>query len=285
MTEEQDPQVAELLEKNERLAAQLKLAKMPHSARRSGQAWLAFDSSTAPKEEEETWFATYLDLMTLLLVMLIVMLTFSGQGQGIPGFEVAASAISSEHSAEGSQAGDTILAEGALSSGASEQPITDVQAELAALDVEGDLEPEQTPQSLSDLGYDQLGDDIDVIVSAGMVSFRIKSEILFTSGQADLGLAGVDVLKKLVNVLKQNEFQIAVEGHTDSVPIRGRYPSNWELSGSRAGSVVRYLEANGIHSSRLRAVGFADTQPLTSNATVAGRAQNRRVELKMEIPK
>jgi chemotaxis protein MotB len=48
---------------------------------------------------------------------------------------------------------------------------------------------------------------------------------------------------------------------------------------------VRYLEANGISSARLRAVGFADTQPLASNATAEGRAQNRRVELKMEMPK
>ena len=93
------------------------------------------------------------------------------------------------------------------------------------------------------------------------------------------------MLKKLVNVLRESNFQIVVEGHTDSVPIQGRYPSNWELSGSRAGSVVRYLEANGISSKRLRAVGFADTQSLASNATAEGRAQNRRVELKMEIPK
>src|SRR5690625_7301960 len=77
---------------------------------------------------------------------------------------------------------------------------------------------------------------------------------------------------------------ITVEGHTDSVPIRSaRFPSNWELSGARAGSVVRYLEANGIHSERLRAVGYADTRPLGSNDTVQGRASNRRVELTIGI--
>lgn len=139
---------------------------------------------------------------------------------------------------------------------------------------------------LSEMGFNELGDDIDVVLNDESVSFRINSEILFPSGQADLSLAGITVLKKLVAVLQKNDYQIAVEGHTDSIPMRGgRYPSNWELSGSRAGSVVRYFEANGIESKRLRAVGFADTRPLQSNESAEGRAQNRRVELTMEIPK
>ncbi|HCN71570.1 MAG TPA: flagellar motor protein, partial [Pusillimonas sp.] len=61
-------------------------------------------------------------------------------------------------------------------------------------------------------------------------------------------------------------------------------PSNWELSSARAGSVVRYLEANGIASRRLRAVGYADTRPLAQNNTAANRALNRRVELMLEMP-
>lgn len=79
--------------------------------------------------------------------------------------------------------------------------------------------------------------------------------------------------------------RISVAGHTDSVPIRNvRYPSNWELSGARAGSVVRYLEANGIPSARLTAVGHADTRPLAENTSREGRSINRRVELTLEKP-
>ena len=64
------------------------------------------------------------------------------------------------------------------------------------------------------------------------------------------------------------------------MPIRsGQYPSNWELSSARAGSVVRYFEANGIASNRLRAIGYADTHPLAENDTPDHRAQNRRVEV------
>ena len=286
MSEEDSHRISQLTEKTKRLEIELKLARMANKTSGSGKAWLALDSSTVPKEEEETWFATYLDMMTLLLVLLIVMLAFAGKGSFAPGFEHAASTVSSEATAEGETIAIGIATEGSTDVQlGSAQPSATVQEELAALGIKGDIEEEGEQRSLKDLGFDQLGDDIDVIISARVVNFRIKSEILFTSGQADLGLAGVDVLKKLVNVLQKNDFQVAVEGHTDSVPIRGRYPSNWELSGSRAGSVVRYLEANGISSARLRAVGFADTQPLVSNATAEERAQNRRVELKMEMPK
>ncbi|MNN57136.1 Outer membrane porin F precursor [compost metagenome] len=138
---------------------------------------------------------------------------------------------------------------------------------------------------LKGLALDQLGDDIEVVVNESTVSFRISSEILFSSGQADLSLAGLAVLRRLVPVLNSTSHVIAVVGHTDSVPVRsGRYPSNWELSGSRAGGVVRYLEANGVPSNRLRAVAYADTRPLADNATAEGRASNRRVELIMETP-
>ncbi|MDY0206704.1 MAG: OmpA family protein [Pseudomonas sp.] len=285
MSDEDSQRISQLADKNKRLEAELKRARISNKTSGSGQAWLALENSTAPQEEEETWFATYLDMMTLLLVLLVVMLSFAGKGDLASAVESIANTNSSEGAAINHQLGIELIVTGNSSGEPSGdmQSSASVQEELAALGIDTDIE-EAPERSLSDLGLDQLGDDIDVIISAGMVSFRIKSEILFTSGQADLGLAGADVLKKLVKVLRENNFKVAVEGHTDSVPIRGRYPSNWELSGSRAGSVVRYLEANGINSDRLRAVGFADTQPLAANITAEGRAQNRRVELKMEIP-
>lgn len=280
--------IAQLTDKNKRLETELKSARMAHKASNSGvsgKAWLILDHSLQPKEEEESWIATYLDMMTLLLVLLIVMLAFAGKGDLVSGLGSMGAAVVTEELSGAKTS--KLLGEAKMLPKSDLAQADGLQSELAALGIKGvfDKENEADAPSLSDLGYDQLGDDIDVIISAGMVSFRIKSEILFSSGQADLGLAGVTVLQKLIDLLKKNDFQIAVEGHTDSVPICGRYPSNWELSGSRAGSVVRYFEANGIQSARLRAVGFADTQPLEENATAEGRAQNRRVELKMEIPK
>ena len=63
-----------------------------------------------------------------------------------------------------------------------------------------------------------------------------------------------------------------------------RYPSNWELSSARAGSVVRYLQANGIAKGHLKAVGYADSRPIADNGSSDGRARNRRVELVVEKP-
>jgi len=134
------------------------------------------------------------------------------------------------------------------------------------------------------LPLDELGSEVEVIVNKRSVSLRVNNEILFGTGQADLSSHGLTVLKRLAEVLSKGGYDIVVEGHTDSVPVRnnGRYPSNWELSTARAGSVVRYLQASGIDKAHLKAVGYADTRPLASNKDAEGRARNRRVELVIE---
>lgn len=134
------------------------------------------------------------------------------------------------------------------------------------------------------LSLAELGSDVEVVVNERSVSFRVNSEILFDSSQADLSRSGLAVLRRIVGVLADAGHEITVEGHTDSVAVRRniRYPSNWELSSARAGSVVRYLQANGIASNRLKAVGYADTRPIADNHTPEGRASNRRVELLIE---
>src|SRR5690606_13433604 len=135
------------------------------------------------------------------------------------------------------------------------------------------------------LALPELGDDIEIIRKQESISFRINSEILYSSADADLSLEGLAVMRKLLPVLKGSEYTITVEGHTDAVPVRrGQYPSNWELSSARAGRVVRYLGANGVSSTRLRAIGYADTRPLADNNTEQGRASNRRVEIILEQP-
>ena len=79
--------------------------------------------------------------------------------------------------------------------------------------------------------------------------------------------------------------QILVIGHTDNKLIRPalakQYPSNWELAGARAASVVRLFSRSGLSSKRMRAVSVADTQPVPSNKTEDGRAKNRRIEIRV----
>jgi chemotaxis protein MotB len=124
---------------------------------------------------------------------------------------------------------------------------------------------------------------VSVSQGQGGVTLRIDDSLLFPSGNDVLTPQGQDVLERLSSVLETFDGQISVEGHTDNVPIStSRFPSNWELSVGRAIAVVRQLERQGIAISRMRAVGYADTQPMESNATSEGRAANRRVELLLQ---
>ena len=71
-----------------------------------------------------------------------------------------------------------------------------------------------------------------------------------------------------------------MEGHTDNVPMNSaRFPSNWELSASRAVAVARYFQGLGLPAERLAATGYGEHRPVADNADPAGRAANRRVEI------
>ncbi|HZI37458.1 MAG TPA: flagellar motor protein MotB, partial [Acidimicrobiia bacterium] len=116
--------------------------------------------------------------------------------------------------------------------------------------------------------------------SRGLVVTIVSDRVLFEPGQADLRHEGREVVDKLAAAIGRLPNKLAVEGHTDNVPISGRYASNWELSTARATTVLRELiERHGISPSRLSAAGYADERPLGTNDTVDGRAANRRVEL------
>ncbi|MGB6007833.1 OmpA family protein [Castellaniella sp.] len=345
--------------------------------------------SRAPAQQEEGWFLTYLDMMTLLLVAMIVMLAFSGgmmrhggeaaaklalhpplaahpapdagapappapatppgvedRPDDIPAPEAAfpypaAPADAFEQSAypskavaalasayptpmdlapkrpvEAAPAPAAAAAPPQADAGATVPPTppapasplvapvvtaTPAAAPGPAVAPAAATHPAEPPPAPADkpanaqsegqslaaaLPLDELGSEVEVIVNKRSVSLRINSEILFGTGQADLSPHGLAVLKRMAEVLGKGGYDIMVEGHTDSVPVRnnGRYPSNWELSSARAGSVVRYFQANGIDKAHLKAVGYADTRPIASNRDAEGRARNRRVELVIEKP-
>jgi len=126
---------------------------------------------------------------------------------------------------------------------------------------------------------------VQITQLADKLKVSILDKILFPSGEANITSEGLVVLSKVGNILKNIEDKIIrVEGHTDNVPISGRltqkYPSNWELSTARATNVVRFLqETIAMDPSRLEAVGMGEHQPVASNETAEGKAQNRRIEI------
>ena len=110
------------------------------------------------------------------------------------------------------------------------------------------------------------------------VEVQISADVLFASGMAEPAPAAVPVLERLATALKPWPNAVQVEGHTDDVPVRGGpFRSNWELSGARAGSVVRLFAEQGVDPQRLAVVGYGQYRPLQSNDSAAGRNANRRV--------
>src|SRR5690606_19170569 len=106
---------------------------------------------------------------------------------------------------------------------------------------------------------------------------EIQSDILFASGAARPSPLAVETVRKLAGILREEPNAVRVEGYTDNVPIATvRFPSNWELSAARAGSVVHEMIDAGVDARRLAIVGYGEFQPAEDNATAEGRNANRR---------
>lgn len=109
----------------------------------------------------------------------------------------------------------------------------------------------------------------------------LLTTVNFNSGQTGLSSKAKEMLDGIVGQIMENpEAEILVAGHADGTPVlRGSHRSNWDLSQTRANSVVKYLKSKGVDAARIKAVGKAHTDPVASQNTAAGRAMNRRVEV------
>lgn len=139
-----------------------------------------------------------------------------------------------------------------------------IQKELEELAVSSEIRVQETKKGLVIIFLDQ---------------------VLFDSGKAEIKESAFPILEKVAQIIRKHSKRgILIEGHTDDVPIgvglRSKYQTNWELSTSRATSILRYLlEKYDLPPAQLSAVGYGEYHPVASNATEEGRAQNRRVEI------
>lgn len=131
-----------------------------------------------------------------------------------------------------------------------------------------------------------LAGKVSVALDDRGVAVFVTDGVLFPSGSADLLPVGQGLLDGLVPVLAGVGNKLVVEGHTDDVPIASpTFPSNWELSTTRATTVLRrLLAAHSIDPARLSAAGYADTRPRVPNDSDEHRAGNRRVEVIVVAP-
>lgn len=127
----------------------------------------------------------------------------------------------------------------------------------------------------------KLEGDIEVDNSDRGMLLRLKDNLTFAAGEAELKPEARPVLAEIRRMLDAFPAGLSVEGHTDNRPIRnGRFPSNWELSTARAVAVLRGLEGKAkLPSDKVSVVGHADRRPLVDNDTAEHRATNRRVEI------
>ena len=111
--------------------------------------------------------------------------------------------------------------------------------------------------------------------------YEQDGKLLFPSGSATVNKDGKEALSKLAVVINNSpEIQILVEGHTDNVPIRGKFEDNWALSTARATAIVRILtNSYDVVPERVTAAGRSFYYPKASNETAEGRAKNRRTEI------
>jgi chemotaxis protein MotB len=168
------------------------------------------------------------------------------------------------------------------------------ELEAGQQQLQAQLEQQQKEVAQVKATYEGLVGHLQSEVSSGKVeiqqvrdgiSVSLAQDILFKSGSADLDKTGSQLLLKVAGDLKASPFQILVTGHTDNQKIgaqlASRYPTNWELGGARAATIVRLFEKSGIDKARLAAVSFADSRPREPNDTPAGRAKNRRIEIRL----
>jgi len=252
------------------------------------------------EEEEhvnhERWLITYADMITLLMVLFIVLFSISQVDlakfrrlkEGVAGgFGGPAAAGALSGGAGPLEGGGGVFDAGlhgtqaVTSAQAAQAALADAQAKAAGARRQRSVlqgAQQEIQRSLDQAG---LGDTVRFKLEArGLVITIVSDKVLFDPGQADLRPEGREVVDKLAAAIGRLPNQLSVEGHTDNVPITGRYASNWELSTARATTVLRELiEGYGISPARLQAAGYADERPVAGNDTPEGRAANRRVEL------
>ncbi len=180
-----------------------------------------------------------------------------------------------------------------------EEQLAERDAELASLASANSMlsaQVEEGDKKVTDLSgtYDALVANLQSELASGQIEIlqmrdglqlNVADDVLFSSGSVQVDARGREVLQKVAEQLLATPNPIRVEGHTDDVPISGalasRYPTNWELAGARAASVVRLMAEGGVEASRMRAVSSGEFTPRAPNDSDQGRAQNRRIEIRL----
>jgi chemotaxis protein MotB len=249
-------------------------------------------------ENEERWLVSFADMMTLLFCLFMVLFAISSVNTSK--FEALQRSLQDAFSGAVLSGGKSMLNSGSdaekTKQSAVEPPLPTLRP-LAALnttsakstgEAEKQAQAEQRDFNALKRRIDKLAKDSGLqgkvrttVRRRGLVIQLLTDKVFFDSGEAVLKPSATKLVDKIAGVVRdERAHPVVVEGHTDAQPISGsQYPSNWELSGARAGAVVRGFVANGVLARRVSLAGYANQEPIATNSTPAGREKNRRVEI------
>ncbi len=249
-------------------------------------------------ENEERWLVSFADMMTLLMCLFMVL--FSMSSVNTSKLEALQRSLQDAFSGRILPGGKAVLESGSNEETEQEAPTPPLPAlmpleSIAAEDEPRDGEAAKAAAAREEEEFKRLKRRIDALAreaglegkvlttvrQRGLVVRLLTDRVFFDSGRAELKAPAQRLLARLAPILSgERVHPIAVEGHTDSQPVSGAgYRSNWGLSGARAESVVLAFEAGGVSRRRMTQVGYAEQQPIATNATPEGRSRNRRVEV------
>lgn len=248
----------------------------------------------------EAWAIPYGDLVTLLLAFFVVMYAVSSLNEGK--YRVLSDALSvalggppkslqpiqvGDQTQKGHQAEKSPLASQVKGF---EQPKARIATPVPAREALG-TRGTRAGQAQQEADFVAITEAIERalkdLIDASMVTVRrseqgleieINTDILFTSGVAELAAASQPVLQRLAEILAPFPQPLRIEGHTDNRPISTLvFPSNWELSAARAASVVHLFSGLGVDPLRMTVVGYGEHRNIADNESAEGRNRNRRV--------
>jgi chemotaxis protein MotB len=242
------------------------------------------------------WVLTFADLMSLLLAFFVLLFSFSEMDKAkykqVAGSMKEAFGVQQEVKVKEPPKGLNIIAQ-EFSAGTPDpktvrnevrqhttddfrqyMQLPDINIIRETLDDEKERLESALAKEIDD-GY------VEVDIIDETIVIRILESGSFASGSTELIESFKSFMGKMARTIGDNPGGVLVAGHTDSVPIStGKYRSNWELSASRAVSVLHELMQQGsIPPGRFHLEGYGDTRPVDTNSTSHGRARNRRVEV------
>jgi chemotaxis protein MotB len=226
-------------------------------------------------ENHERWLITYADLITLLLVFFIIMYSMSQVDQSK--YESLSRSLNLQFNKA-----DSILE---MNSG-----LSGIMNPTMSNAIDGNLDQKNEEKELTEfkeqidtyIKEHNLETEVTVADTTRGITITLNDVFLFDLGKAELKPPAFDIMNHLATLLPELDAKVAIEGHTDNVPMKtgSYYKDNWELSLQRSLSVLRYLTGKvNMDENKFIVTGYADTMPKVDNDTPENRAKNRRVEI------